>query len=203
MSQEIFDLINQMDLNELETQVALQCSPLITGIKISNLLIVSQVNRENIIKMFKESSISYYILYKSEEKIIFLLYIESELQDYMMSKSVNNVMRFRGYRNQDIKYILKEFSERYSNYMKYKDSFPHEMGLLLGYPVDDVLGFIENEGKNFLYAGYWKVYGDVQKAVTLFEKYNRAKELVIQMVAQGLSIPFILKCNSNKETINR
>lgn len=25
--------------------------------------------------------------------------------------------------------------------------FPHEMGVLLGYPTEDVLGFIENQGK--------------------------------------------------------
>ncbi len=32
--------------------------------------------------------------------------------------------------------------------------FPHEMGLLLGYPVEDVVGFMENNGKNYLYSGY-------------------------------------------------
>ena len=35
-----------------------------------------------------------------------------------------------------------------------KGAFPHEIGLLLGYPVEDVLGFIRHQGKNYLYTGY-------------------------------------------------
>ena len=38
------------------------------------------------------------------------------------------------------------------------DGFPHEIGLFLGYPVEDVLGFIENAGQNCKCCGCWKVY---------------------------------------------
>ena len=41
-----------------------------------------------------------------------------------------------------------------------KDGFPHEIGLFLGYPPEDVRGFIENETRNYKFTGYWKVYGD-------------------------------------------
>mgnify|MGYP000213313901 FL=1 len=71
--------------------------------------------------------------------------------------------------------------------------FPHEMGVLLGYPTEDVLGFIENQGKNYLYAGYWKVYGNLMETKALFEEYNKAKEHVITMVSQGIEIRRILK----------
>ena len=40
MTQEVFRIVRGMDLKSIETQLALQCAPLITGIKISNLLIV-------------------------------------------------------------------------------------------------------------------------------------------------------------------
>ena len=46
--------------------------------------------------------------------------------------------------------------------------FPHEIGVLLGYPAEDVKGFVVNEGKNYLYSGYWKVYGDLSEAKQLF-----------------------------------
>ena len=39
--------------------------------------------------------------------------------------------------------------------------FPHEIGVFLGYPLDDVKGFIKNEGKKYLMIGYWKVYSDL------------------------------------------
>lgn len=41
--------------------------------------------------------------------------------------------------------------------------FPHEIGLFLGYPPDDVEGFIKNRARAFKCPGYWKVYGDEEK----------------------------------------
>ena len=66
--------------------------------------------------------------------------------------------------------------------------FPHEMGLLLGYPVEDVEGFIKNKGNNYLYCGYWKVYGHVEEKRILFEKFEEARKRLIQFLNEGRSI---------------
>ena len=42
--------------------------------------------------------------------------------------------------------------------------FPHEVGLFLGYPLEDVHGFVRSGGRNYKLNGYWKVYSDEQKA---------------------------------------
>lgn len=49
-----------------------------------------------------------------------------------------------------------------------KDGFPHEVGLFLGYPLDDVTGFIEQKGKNYKCCGIWKVYGNEKQTQMLF-----------------------------------
>lgn len=41
MSQDMFEMIKKMDRNNFETQFALQCSPFITGLKVSNLFAIS------------------------------------------------------------------------------------------------------------------------------------------------------------------
>lgn len=41
----------------------------------------------------------------------------------------------------------------------------------LGYPAEDVQGFIENETKECKCVGCWKVYGDVEQAQKKFEQY--------------------------------
>jgi len=51
--------------------------------------------------------------------------------------------------------------------------FPHEIGIFLGYPLQDVKGFIENNGKNSKHTGLWKVYGDKDASIKLFEKYKK------------------------------
>ena len=44
MSKEVFQLVGEMDREDLQTQLALQCAPLLMGIKMSNLLIVPNRN---------------------------------------------------------------------------------------------------------------------------------------------------------------
>lgn len=58
---------------------------------------------------------------------------------------------------------------------RFNGKVPHEVGIFLGYPLEDVIGFIENSGKNSLLSGYWKVYGDKARAVRLFREYRRAE----------------------------
>ena len=44
--------------------------------------------------------------------------------------------------------------------MREQKEFPHEVGLFLGYPPEDVHGFIENRAQCAKCIGAWKVYGD-------------------------------------------
>ena len=81
---------------------------------------------------------------------------------------------------------------RYEAYMKKEFDFPHELGLILGYPVEDVTGFIEHNGKNYLHSGYWKVYHNPSAKRKLFERFEQAKESVIQLVSTGVSIVDII-----------
>jgi len=50
--------------------------------------------------------------------------------------------------------------------------FPHEVGVFLGYPLRDILGFIEHEGRNCLCSGCWKVYHEPQTAQKTFRAYE-------------------------------
>jgi hypothetical protein len=54
-------------------------------------------------------------------------------------------------------------------------AFPHEVGLFLGYPAEDVLGFVEHKGRNYKLCGYWKVYGDVEQAKSCFRQYDTCR----------------------------
>lgn len=51
--------------------------------------------------------------------------------------------------------------------------FPHELGFFLGYPYADVAGFIRHRGRDYLTAGPWKVYADLEGALDAFERLRR------------------------------
>ena len=198
MSQEVFEIVQGMDLENIENQLALQCAPLITGLKVSNLLIVHKDSVPGVKKILENTGISYVILAKTQEKTMLLLYKADELAAYMERKSVKKLLTDMGYENHDLYEVLLMFQSRFRHYQSGCAEFPHEMVILLGYPVEDVHGFIKNKGKNSLYSGYWKVYENLPAKMRLFHKYDQSKETVIQLVSCGVSIIDVIELYSDK-----
>ena len=54
--------------------------------------------------------------------------------------------------------------------------FPHEVGVFLGYPLEDVEGFIRNKGQGYTCCGHWKSYGDPAEARRRFAGYRACTE---------------------------
>lgn len=65
--------------------------------------------------------------------------------------------------------------------------FPHEIGLFLGYPPEDVDGFINRRGECKC-CGFWKVYGDVDSAQKLFARYRKCTDIYCRLWQEGRSI---------------
>jgi hypothetical protein len=68
------------------------------------------------------------------------------------------------------------------------EGFPHEIGAFLGYPVEDIRGFINNSGKNCLLCGYWKVYENADEARRIFKIYDRCRNILFDRLNLGLDL---------------
>ena len=102
-----------------------------------------------------------------------------------------------GYEHDDLPKIIERIK---LNLRKSKD-FPHEIGLLLGYPIKDVKGFIENRGKSFSKSGHWKVYGDCENAEQTFFEYKRCRSCFMELYCQGYNcLEIIEKYNSGRHS---
>lgn len=198
MSHEVFQLMKSMNLKNLEIQLAIQCAPVLAGIKISNLLIVHNDNSRYVMELFEDTEISFFVLCVTKEKTTFLIYRSTQLINYLRKPKVKELLYRLGYQNQNMQYLLHSLREKYESYMKDGLSFPHEMGLMLGYPVEDVYGFIVNKGQNFLLIGYWKVYANVTEKQKLFDQYNMAKETMIRLISNGASVLEIIEMHKRK-----
>ena len=189
MSKETLHLLMTMNHDNLETQIAMQCAPLLTGMKISNLLTVRSSRTQEVMGLFERTAISCYLLYGSGDKTTFLLYSRSALMEYLAEEDIERLMGGLGYHVLGLECV----SEKYTAHMNGNGGFPHEIGLLLGYPPADVLGFIRNNGRNYLCTGYWKVYSNQSECRRIFRRYNQARERLIHMVSRGLGIGDILE----------
>ncbi|MDR1902212.1 MAG: DUF3793 family protein [Treponema sp.] len=77
----------------------------------------------------------------------------------------------------------------YLNCLKKKletfQQFPHEIGFFLGYPIDDVLGFVKHKGQNYKLCGYWKVYGNIETAKNNFYCYELCRKYMSAWLQKG------------------
>ena len=63
--------------------------------------------------------------------------------------------------------------------------FPHEVGLFLGYPAEDVEGFRRHGGQGYKYSGLWKVYSDVERAQRCFRQYGCCRRALCRRLEAG------------------
>ena len=193
MSQETWEILCGMRADNVELQLALQCAPLITGLKVSNLLTISPKAFPQVEKIIGGSVLSMAPLLETEEKMAILLYRKDRLEKYLEMPQVQKLLQEAGYYTScQLEDILPVFCERYETYAERGKLFPHELGLLLGYPPEDVEGFIRHQGRNSLCTGYWKVYADKEGKQRLFEKYEYARENLIQLLHFGLKMTEII-----------
>lgn len=73
------------------------------------------------------------------------------------------------------------------------DSFPHEVGVFLGYPIEDVIQFEECQGKCCRYCGYWKSYCNPEEAKKCHDRFRICSLMCKQWFEEGYSIPQIIK----------
>lgn len=66
--------------------------------------------------------------------------------------------------------------------------FPHEIGLFLGYPPEDVKGFIEQRALHCKCTGWWKVYGDQTEAEQTFARYQKCTDCYLRNWQRGKSL---------------
>ncbi|MGI5894104.1 MAG: DUF3793 family protein [Candidatus Merdivicinus sp.] len=177
---------------EFEKDLAFFCGPALAGIKPACLLSCCRQNYPNFYAMVAEYNgsllkcgIRISILCDCDQRSLLLVYREGRLQNQLASPEVSRLLRAVGYPIQSGLPMMLEFlSFRIRN----QAEFPHEIGLFLGYPVADVLGFLENRGKNYRYCGHWKVYSDVDKAKRTFAQYDRCRSAICRRIGEGCSI---------------
>ena len=193
MSQETLDIVQETDWKDIEMQIAFHCAPLIAGLKLSNLLMIRNRDLDRVTGILKRAGISYFVVAATNRKAAVLLFDRKRLEAYLKKQNVWKIFQDMGYQNDSMGKILYAFRLRYEGYLMQNREFPHEMGLLLGYPVEDVEGFIRNGGENCLYIGYWKVYENLSEKMMLFHEFERAREILIRLLSDGLGIVEIIQ----------
>lgn len=136
--------------------------PVILGSKPSEILNISirDINKEsklNDIKKFFSncSKISYRVIYMNDTSYRLLFFNKDTLNNAFTKKSIN-FLKFIGYPKE---FCFDTYLDILVDRLHDRD-FPHEIGIFLGYPLKDVVGFMGYGSHSFVKTNLWRIYGD-------------------------------------------
>lgn len=177
-------------------ELAIHTAPTLLGIKCGSLVSLS-TDRFDIhthIKIFngKASGKSLKIrkLYDYKNRALLLIYNEKLMQKRLADDEVKGLLSCFGYSPD---FSAEEYLHRLGIRLSENETFPHEIGVFLDYPLEDVIGFMENKGANYKLCGCWKVYGNAEKAKRTFANYVKCRNFLCNKLNQGVDLYQALK----------
>ena len=175
----------------LDHALVTYCAPTLARLKVGSLF-----NLQNtepfalaaelcaILKEISPKGLAIRILYRGEKHMLVYVYRAQELKTTLAREDVRAFLADCGYADFSVNGVLRTMSRR----LEANPGFQHEIGVLLGYPLADVIAFIENGGRNCLCVGDWKVYGDESAARRLFARYRKCREVYGRLFSAGRSL---------------
>jgi len=166
------------------------CSPTLAGMKTGNIFNCRYADRDELKRELRElnkrlrkKGLRLVPLRYSEGIALLYLYRPCALGRDLSVQAARDILRSQGYVEETPTKCLHCLMRRICE----SEDFPHEIGLFLGYPPEDVSGFIENR-EDFKCVGVWKVYGNADAAKRTFEKYRKCTRVYCDRFACGASI---------------
>lgn len=138
-------------------------------------------------ELFYEFNLHLYVLFEDEGSALIYLYNRQKLEHILSCPRISQFLSQYGYEEWDIQKSLIHLQARLK-----KSEFPHEIGVFLGYPLQDVIQFIQPR-KQCLCIGYWKVYGNQKKCQRTFYRFDSIKKIMESKMSNGEELKDIVK----------
>lgn len=164
------------------------CAPTLASIKSANMFSCSYENEEELNsavlfwnELFKSKGVELIILKKQGGFVLIYVCRKSRLSAVLQKDDVAQFLSDYGYKNISIENAINTLKDRLHSV----NEFPHEIGIFLDYPLEDVKGFIKNAGANFKCIGCWKVYCNECESIKMFNKFKKCNEVYSRLYKNG------------------
>lgn len=162
-----------------ERLVIEHCSPTLAGIKTGNMFsvkidqdtdIIQEVRELN--KVLRKKGLRVIPLKRTASYALIYVYRPGYLRRDLSNPKAACILAKKGYDCGKAEYCIAQLVRHLAS----DEGFPHEIGLFLGYPPDDVEGFMNDPCKGVQCSGCWKAYSNGEEARKTFMKYKRCTE---------------------------
>ena len=176
-----------------EAVLVRQCAPTLAGMKPGSIFCFHhsslEASRQKVCqwnKQLEPFGLTVRILLErpGSSSVIVFVYRHDRLEQMLSDDAYQSFLAEAGYERTNLDGLLEQLAQR----LRTQPEFPHEIGVFLGYPLRDVIGFIENHGRNFTCCGFWKSYGDPAEMQVCFACYRRCIQTYVAMFEQGIPI---------------
>lgn len=172
----------------VEELLARHCAPALAGIKTANIVTCRKTEGVDIhgeLASLKEQlcsvDICLEILCECERRVLVIAYRRSVLEKHLSVRQNKAFLSRFGYGDAE---TVAEYLDILRTRLNC-DSFPHEIGVFLGYPLRDIYCFINSRDDGCLLNGEWKVYHDAEGAARMFGRFEACRRAVSRKVAEG------------------
>ena len=186
-------VVNKDTSRTFEAVLVRQCAPTLAGMKPGSIFCFNhsplEVSRQKVCQWNKQLApfgLAVQILLErpGSSSMIVYVYRRKHLEQILSDDAFRNFLAGAGYERANLDGLLEQLAQR----LRTQPEFPHEIGVFLGYPLRDVIGFIENHGRNFTCCGFWKSYGDPAEMQVCFACYRRCIQTYVAMFEQGIPL---------------
>ena len=189
MKHKVFQMIRSMDGEDIQLQLAMQCAPLIAGLKMSNLLIIPRESLPALREILEGSDIAHALLLEKGKKATLLLYCRNQLQQYLARPQILDFLRGQGYDDCSLEWFLASpshpLSESYGKGRSLSPRDGHRSGISAGgcgrlYP--------QFRRAFSLTAATGRFTGNLPEKLRLFRYYENAREHLVRLGIRGQGI---------------
>ena len=165
------------------------CAPTLAGIKTGSLFSAEYDSEESfrlelrlLNQMLVPKGLRALTLRYGIRRALVYVYRPKLLRKDLQARDADQLLRELGYDVSSPEGCVTQLAKR----VRQSPEFPHEIGLFLSYPPEDVRGFMEHRACKCV--GCWKVYGDEEKAKKVFQRYKRCTEVYCRRWRSGDTI---------------
>lgn len=163
-----------------EEYLVRNCAPTLAGLKTGNMFTCPFESRDALLEQIRQlnrrlrhKGLRLLPLRFSETKALLYLFRPAKLQQDLSHGTAEEILRCQGYRTGDCGNCVGQLARK----LRREEDFPHEVGLFLGYPPEDVRGFICQGPDCCKCTGCWKVYGDEEAARKKFAQFKHCTKV--------------------------
>ncbi|MCM1334560.1 MAG: DUF3793 family protein [Bacteroides sp.] len=176
--------------DRVERSLIRHCSPTLASLKTASLFTLEFSRHGELNEVLREwnrrlsdKGVAMLALREADHRALIYVFRKKRLREALACPKIKEFLRNGGYRDAGVGAALSTLRAHLSD-----GEFPHEIGVFLGYPLDDVIGFIRNKGRNCKCTGCWKVYCNECEAAKTFARYKKCETIYKKLWEQGRSV---------------